>query len=332
MALRYPNKRKRVGYWSVYENAGINDFWLVFEEICEIIPQMPERTGGRGRPPNLSERELYCMVTFLGAFPLFGLRELECFTRLFLNKELDHTNWSRWIQRLDESILNRALAELNRRMTSRRRLEYVADSTPFTLFFYRALMHGGKTILELVTWKLHVIIAYLPVLGLLSVVCVYTTDGDAHDSPPFREHLLPQAELRPGGRMHADSAYWCNENLSGMKKKGIVPNIVPREGADKGLTLKGALEEYDDEARKRFRGMVEGWFGGIASRQGTTCRFKRHQSKVIFCHALALAQQVRTYMRYKVLTLYLWIIAPTPILVTVTLIAFDSNIQGDIID
>ena len=312
MALRYPNKRKRVGYWYVYENAGINDFWLVFEEICRIIPQLPEKCGGRGRPPNLSERELYCMVTFLGAFPWFGLRGLECFTRLFLNKELDHTNWSRWISRLDESIINEALAELNHRMTARRKVEYIADSTPFTLTFYRAFIYGGKTLLELVTWKLHALIAYLPVLGLLSIVSVCTTPGDAHDSPPFREHLLPQAELRPGRRLHADSAYWAVENLKGTKERRIIPNIVPRDGADKGLVLKQALEEYDNEARKQFRGMVEGLFGGIASRQGTRCRFKKNQSKVIFCHAIALAQQVRTYMRYKILTLYCLIFAPTP--------------------
>jgi hypothetical protein len=250
------------------------------------------------------------MVVFFAAFPS-TLRELEGMTWLLLHKEIFHTNWSRWIARLDESIIEAATAKLNRRMIARRKVEYVTDSTPLTLSFYRALMHGGEMVLELVTWKLHVILAYLPVLGLLSVVSVYTTHGDAHDSPPFREHLLPKAELRPGGRMHADKAYWCNENIRELKKRGIVPNIVPREGATKGLTLKQALEEYDNEARKKNRGMVEGFFGGITTRQGTKCRFKNHQSKNIFCYALALAQQVRTYMRYKVLTLYL-IFAPTP--------------------
>ena len=283
----------------------------MFEEICEIVPQIPKKKGGRGRPLNLTLRELYCMVVFFAAFPQ-TLRQLEAFTWLFLKKELDHTNWSRWMNKLDETIIEQATRKLNRRMTARRKVEYVADSTPLTLSFYRALMHGGEELLELVTWKLHVILAYLPVLGLLSVVSVHTTHGDAHDSPPYREYLLPKAEMRPGGRIHADSAYWAIENIRQTKEKKVTPNFVPREGADGGLTLQQALKEYDNEARKRFRGMVEGWFGGIATRQGTKCRFKKHQAKVIFCYALALAQQVRTYMRYKVLTFYL-IFAPTPV-------------------
>jgi hypothetical protein len=320
MALKYPNKRKRAGYWSVYEQAGINDLRLVFDEIRDIVQKVPEKKGGRGRPPNLSQRDLYCMFVFFTAFPS-TLRELESYTWLLLRKELDHTNWSRWICRLDEQILDEATTELNRRMTARRRVEYIADSTPFTLSFYRALMHGGETILELVTWKLHIILAYLPVLGLLSVVSVHSTHGDAHDSPPFREHLLPKAEMRPGGRIHADAAYWCTENIRQTKEKNITPNFVPREKADKGLTLKQALIEYDNEARKQFRGLVEGFFGGLTTRQGTKCRFKNPQSRTIFCHAIALAQQVRTYLRYKIITLHL-IFAPTPILGALSGISF----------
>jgi len=310
MPLKYPNKCKRAGYWPAYEQARINDFLCVFEEICAIVPQVSENKNGPGRRPNLLQRELYCMAVFFAAFPQ-TLRELEVFTKLLLEKELDHTNWSRWMNKLDETIIDQATQELNHRMTARRKVEYVADSTPLTLTFYRALMHGGETLLELVTWKLHIILAYLPVLGLLSVVSVHTTHGDAHDSPPYSEHLLPKAEMRPGGRIHADSAYWCNKNLRETKAKNITPNFVPREGATNGLTFKQALKEYDNEARKHYRGMVEGWFGGIATRQGTKCKFKNHQSKTIFCHALALAQQVRTYMRYKILTLNL-IFAPTP--------------------
>lgn len=261
---------------------------------------MHHSTGGRGRPPNLALRELYCIFTLAIAFDL-TFRELEPFVQLLLNKELDHTNLSRWLSRLDENVIDAAIKKLNRRMTRRRRIEYVVDSTPLTLTFYRVLVHAGKELLELVTWKLHAIIAYLPALGLLSVVNIYTTHGDAHDSPPYREHLLAGADTRPGARIHGDSAYWGIENIKQTKEKKLIPNFVPRNGADGGLVLGKALREYDNDARKRFRGMVEGFFGGIASRQGTLCRLIKHQSKVVFGYALALAQQIRTYMRYKIL-------------------------------
>lgn len=302
MALKYPNKLKRAGYWHVYERAEINNFLLVFREICEIVPRIAELPHGRGRPPNLTLSELYQICTLAIAFDL-TFRELETFVQLLLNKKLAHTNLSRWLSRLDEGVIGEATKKLNRWMTRKRRLEYVVDSTPLTLAFYRTLMHAGNELLELVTWKLHVLLAYLPALGLLSVVAVYTTYGDAHDSPPFREYLLSQAELRHGARIHGDSAYWGIENITQTKERGVIPNFVPREGADGGLVLGRAIKEYDNEARKRFRGMVQGFFGGLASRQGTRCRLFKHQSKVIFGHALALAQQIRTWMRYKVLIL-----------------------------
>lgn len=311
MPLKYPNKLKRAGYWPVYEQARINDFWLVFGEICTIISAVAEPKRGRGRRPNLELRELYCLCVFGVAFD-FTFRELENFVQLLLNKELDHTNLSRWLSRLDEQVIHKAIKKLNRRMTRRRRIEYIVDSTPLTLTFYRVLMHAGKELLELVTWKLHAIIAYLPALGLLSVVSVYTTHGDAHDSPPYRDRLLPEAETRSGTRMHGDSAYWSIENIEQSKEKGLTPNFVPRERADGGLVLGKALREYDNDARKRFRGMIEGFFGGIATRQGTLCRMINHQSKVVFGYALALTQQIRTYMRYKILVCWRVIFAPTP--------------------
>lgn len=233
MSLKYPNKLKRAGYWQVYERASINNFLLVFQEICEILPIVTETPRGRGRPPNLTLRELYPICTIAIAFDL-TFRELETFVQLLLNKKLDHTNLSRWLSRLDENIIDEATRELNRRMTRRRKLEYVVDSTPLTLTFYRMLIHAGEELLELVTWKLHIILAYLPALGLLSVVSVYTTHGDAHDSPPFHEYLLPQAELRQGTRLHGDSAYWSIENIRQTKERGLVPNLVPREGAGGG--------------------------------------------------------------------------------------------------
>ena len=312
MSLMYPNKCKRAGYWPAYEQARINDFLLLFKEICEIIPQIAEPPRGRGRPPHLTLRELYCVCTLAIAFD-FTFRELETFVQLLLNKELDHTNLSRWLSRLDENVIDVAIKKLNRRMTRRRRIEYVVDSTPLTLTVYYVNITAGKEVLELMTWKLHVIIAYLSALGLLSIVSVYATHGDAHDSPPYRDHLLPQAELRPGGRIHGDSAYWAIENIRRTKEKKVTPNFVPRKGADGGLTLGLALQEYDNEARKRFRGMVEGFFGGLATRQGTLCRLVKHQSKVVFTYALVLAQQIRTWMRYKVLILVIFF-APTPVL------------------
>ena len=309
MALKYPNKHKRAGYWRVYERARINDFRVIFEELCSIIPRFTHPVS-HGPKPVLELWQLYVLCVYCISLDI-DLRNLEAECDLLFGRTIDHSNLSRWFSRLDEKIIDDACEELHKKMIYRRKIEYIVDSTAFTLTFYEQLMIRGLIMLKLVTWKLHVIVAYLPALGLLSVAGAYATYGDAHDSPVYRDHLLPSAEMRPDGRIHGDSAYWCVENIRQTKNNGLTPNFVPRDGADGGLVLGKALKEYDEEARKRYRGMVEGFFGGIATRQGTKCRFRNHQSKVVFCHAMALAQQVRTYLRFKVLTL-LRLLAPTP--------------------
>lgn len=305
MALKYLNKLKRTGYWPTYEQARINDFRIVYGEIRAIISADKPQRRGRGRPQKLTTPQLYCLCTFAIAFDL-TFRELECYALLLEGETIDHTNFSRWLSKLDETIISDATKKLHRRIIRKRRIEYIVDSTPFTLSFYREILHRGEKILERITWKLHVILAYLPVLGLLSVAGIYSTHGDAHDSPPFHDHLLPETELRKGSRLHGDAAYWGNDNLRDTKEKKIVPNFVPRKGAINGMTFQQAINEYDNDARKRFRGMVEGFFGGIATRQGTKCRYSKHQSKVFFTYAIAFGQQVRTYLRYKVATLCLY--------------------------
>ena len=308
MALKYPNKCKRAGYWPAYEQARINDFRIVWQEICHVLPAMGRKACGR--PPKLVLHELYCLCVFGVAFDR-TLRELEADCTILLQKRLDHTNLSRWFSKLDERVLDAALQALHERMIARRKIEYITDSTPFTLSTLRSTIKGGHGVLEFTTWKLHVLLAYLPVLGLLSVASIHATHGDANDSPPFRDHVLPKARARAGCRLHADSAYYTLDILRAVRAKKLRPNIVQHKGRWHGHTFRRAREEYDNEARKKYRGLIEGFFGGLATRQGTKCRFKTPKSRNIFCHAIALAQQVRTYLRYKVLTLYLHF-APTP--------------------
>ncbi|MFH1053357.1 MAG: transposase [Candidatus Woesearchaeota archaeon] len=300
MALKYPNKIKRKGYWKAYEKSRINDYWVLWNEICNIIPKVQHELEGRGRKPKLQLFYLYRLNVFCSCTNL-TLRELEGLMPWLVKKRLNHCNLSRWFSKLDEKIIDDSIAKLNGIMTNKTRVKYLADSSPFTLGFYRRIISSGKALFELVTRKLHAILAYLPALSLLCVVCVCAIHGDCHDSPPFRKVLLQKAILRNGERLHADKAYWAKDNINLLRTKGIKSNIVPRKDRCSRLILYRAVKEYDDKARKRNRGLIEGFFGGITTRQNMKCRYKNHQSKVIFVHSISLAQQIKTYMRYKII-------------------------------
>ena len=138
---------------------------------------------------------------------------------------------------------------------------YITDSTNVTTTQYFVSIQcdlKGNPILELLTLKLHIIIVYFLSVGLLSIANLYVTQGDANVNPIMNKKLLTGILPRKGRMNHTDKGYWSKENIRKNKELGLQPNIVPKEGFDRSLTLKTAIEEYDNDEIKQCRGLIEG--------------------------------------------------------------------------
>ena len=61
--------------------------------------------------------------------------------------------------------------------------------------------------------------------------------------------------------------------------------------------MKRAIKDYDNEARKRFRGMVEGLFGGTTIENDNKTRFVKDRCRKTHIALMALSHQIRTYFR-----------------------------------
>ena len=155
----------------------------------------------------------------------------------------------------------------------------------------------GNRVIELLTLKLHILIVYFIAAGIVSIANFHVTHGDANDNPIMNENLLEDVKVRKGRKHHADKGYWSNENIRKNKSLGLLPNIVPKEGFDSGLTLKTAIQEYDNEERKKRRGLIEGIFGGITVSQGTKTRFRLDRTRKLHIGLLALTHEIKTYFR-----------------------------------
>src|SRR3989339_1608049 len=299
-ALKYPNKTKRKGYWKYYDRARIKDFRKVWNFLLEIIKKLGNpfpKKDNRGRKPKL-ERDCYAAICILLAYFDLSLRDMEGEIPILTKETLDHSTIDWWFEKLDEEYVKKAVKYLHRKIKKLfKKAEYITDSTKITTTRYAKVMHKGQETIELLCLKLHLIIIYFATAGILSIESLYVTHGDAHDSPIFREELVPQAQFQREKRIHGDKSYFAEENITACEEESLKTNFVPKDNIKHGLILKRAIDEYDNEARKRFRGMVEGLFGGTTTDNGNKTRFVKDRCRKTHIALMALSHEIRTYFR-----------------------------------
>lgn len=298
MSPKYPPKRKRKGYWKAYDRARIKDLRKVKDLCLEIVRQigLPYQAKKRGRHPNL-KLEDYAVISVMLAYFDFSLRDMEGEIPLLFEGLLDHSNVDRWFEKLDEAWVEKAVRMLHAKLQSMfNKGEAIIDSTKITTTQYHETFQVGEMILELLTMKLHLLVVYFWTVGIISIASLFVSHGDLHDTQPVPE-LLDKGKLRKGTRLHGDKAYNSEELYEEMFEKGIRPNIVPKSNTKKGFWTKKAKKQYDNEARKKFRGLIEGVFGGLTTENGTLTRFKKDRNRKTHMALMALSHEIRTYFR-----------------------------------
>lgn len=335
-ALKYPNKKKRSNYWKRYRRADIKNHRKVWEFLDDIIDELglPFKIQKRGRKPKLTHKVYAKTIVYLVYFD-FKLRDMQSELYEFEGETIDFTNIDRWFMKADDFWVREATQLLHERIeTMFRRACYITDSSNVTTTQYyetTQLDSKGNRILELLTLKVHLLVVYFIAVGIVSIANFHLTHGDANDSPVMNENLLEDVKLRKGRKNHADKAYWSKDNIRKNKEKGLQPNIVPKEKGEHSLTLKTAIEEYDNEERKKNRGIIEGIFGGWTTDQGMKTRFRLDKTRKLHMALLAFTHEIRTYFRaiaHKAIALF-FIFATTPFMQLMDFKYFPENCADD---
>lgn len=308
------SRKKRKGYWKGYEKANIKDYRKVWNIAKTIVNKegMPFKIKKRGRPPKL-ELWMYVCLAILYVYFDDPFRETEQLLTLLTKKRLDHSNIVRWFGKLNPSYIDKLVYEVHLQIIEENdEGDYMADSSGVRCDRYQDTIHRGETIEELIHWKLHIFAQYLFVLGLVSIVSVWPTHGDTADSPIFRKHLIKPKRVKKGKRCHADKAYFGKENIRKLKKAGLIPNLVPKEITYSDALLKRAVRDYDNEARKKNRGLVETPFGGLETEMSMKIRCRKPEHRDLVTCLLGLKHNIKTLLRAKALSLWCYF-APTSV-------------------
>ncbi len=313
MKPKYPNKRKRKGFWKTYESAGIKDFRKVWNATRELAKEVgaPFKFSSRGRKPNLLPEEIVCMAVMYEYFDN-DFRKVEQQVKLLSKKELDHSNCVRWFGRLTLDYINMLVYKVHKKITNVSNAgDYIADSTTLTCDTLIPVLKAGKTDFEHETWKFHALSQYIFTIGLISIVSVFPSRGTANDSPQLRNHLLT-AKVCRGKKLHADKGYFGKKNLRKCVEAGLIPNIAPKEWQyTDGYLRRYVRSVYDNKSRKKNRGLIEGIFGGIETETHAKIRCRTPHHRDICTALIGLKHNLRTLFRAKVLNLLLHF-APTP--------------------
>jgi len=314
MNRKYPNKKKRKGFWKRYERADIKNYWKVWNLTYSIVGEgcVPFEFSRRGRKPNLTKEELVCM-TVLHVYFDNDFRETEQQITLITGKKLDHTNCVRWFGKLNPDYINNLVFSIHKKIIGIDDAgDYIADSSNATCDRLKVKNTVGEEEFHHVTWKLHALVQYIFTLGLISVISVWSTKGEKSESPIFRKKLLKKGKVQKGKKCHADKGYFGKKNLKECEKLGLKPNLVPKEIEYSDTYLKKYVKNsYDNESRKKTRGLVEGLFGGFETEMNMKIRCRKPHHRNIYLCLLGVKHNLRTYLRATALKLNIHF-APTP--------------------
>lgn len=305
------SKKKRKGYYKVFFRAKTKDIIKVWNFLDELIHRLgnPFQRKKTGRPPKFKDMKIYTKICILIGYFDYTLDEIAGYLPVLAGNSLDRSNIDRWFQRMEPAYIEKISDYLNQELESMFDYsEYIVDATKYTTNEYQEVFHKGQSTFKLVMLGLHIIVNYFVKEGFLSIVKFHVSDGESHESPIFREKLLPNAKLKPHRRMHGDKGFASEDNFELLFEKEIIPNISQKEGTLGGFWTKKAKKVYNNNLRKQIRGLVETVFGGMQTETDNRVRFKLDKAKKTYVSIRALTHQIRTYFRalvYKALSYWL---------------------------
>jgi hypothetical protein len=280
-------------YWKVYHSSGISDPYRIIKLAHQIIESLgaPWHISRRGRPPEISPG-LHAAICIFMLYINSTYRDMEGLCEPFFSRHVDHSTIGWAMQRIPPGFLTKALKLLYEKTDG---LcgdgVFITDSTGMETDRYEDVNRVMKETRRRERRKLHVIVKLYPEEGIISIASAGESDGDRNDSPMFREIFDP--DYCCDGFLFGDRGYDANANVKLCYDNGLVPVIKQRDydTRPKGYRRK-AFKDFDGELYRRYRGLVEGVFGGMETRYGNKTRCRLEHTR-----AVALAHNIRAYLR-----------------------------------
>lgn len=200
---------------------------MVWNFLDDIIAEHgnPFQRKKTGRKPKFKDMRVYTKICILIGYFDYTLDEVSGVLPLLTENTLDRSNIGGLFQRMEPPYIEKISESLNHKLESMFDYGgYIVDATKYTINEYQEVFHKGENTFELILLGLHIIVIYFVKEGFLSIVKFHVSDGWSHESPIFREKLLPKAKLKPHRRMHGDKGFAAEDNFELLFEKDLISN------------------------------------------------------------------------------------------------------------
>ena len=279
-------------------------------KLYKLVLYFAEKLGNpypvkkRGRKPKLQPYEYAAYMAYMTLMKGAPYRTMEFESELYTDKHVDHATFVVNFEKVPVeyyiTLVEDAGAYLDCLLEYSN--QYVIDSTAVTTPLKFVTIIKGKKVKEKIEYKSHIIGSLHPDNSAVAVRKVLPSTKTVADCEGAKRMLI-------GGDikdvvLHGDRGYDYERVYEACYKNNIQPNIRPlgykgpidykaKEGSHRLL----GITEYNDETRKKHRGIIESVFGGITSAGLMTTRMKKEIKILSYSAIIILRHNILTIAR-----------------------------------
>jgi len=287
--------------WKIYDAksklCNIKNLYYFIQSKAKKLGKPFGKKSKKGRPPALNPYE-YTAAFIISTLLDLSLRDDESLSDLLFGKHIDHSTFGKSFNRIPHHYLKKLLLMIRNEIKNLIGKKYIpiliADSTGVrTDRLYVPAIIKCKSKRRRVVDKLNIIAEYYPER---STIVIANADAflasDAYSAIRMMEEIETNATI-----LFADAGFDCEELYEKCFSMGIKPVIKQRKYDRKARKYRGkAREIFDEEIYKRYRGIIEGIFGGLEIRRLLFTRYKKKSMRIKHIIAMAIVHNMNTYM------------------------------------
>ncbi|RLF55033.1 MAG: hypothetical protein DRN13_01335 [Thermoplasmata archaeon] len=286
-------------YWKRYDRRyKLNNILNLCSFIKSKARKLGEpfsKRGKRGRSLKISPYD-YLVSFILYTYLDLSLRDNEFLSIAIFGKHVDHSTFGKAYDRIPYSYLRRLLVLIRNEIENliKERPVLIADSTGIRIDRrYGKAMIGCKTTKRREHDKLIILVEYYPENMLISIS---NADALIRSDPLSSAMMLENLDTR-SDYFFGDAGFDSEVLYMVCFKKGIKPVVKQRSyGRKRGRLRKRAMECFDPDLYRRYRGVIEGVFGGLENRRLLFTRYRKESMRSKHIIAMALIHNINTYM------------------------------------
>ena len=143
----------------------------------------------------------------------------------------------------------------------------------------------------------------LNIIQRKKVIVIANADAIFTSDAYFAVRMLNETKTT-AKMLFADASFDCEELFEKCFRQRINPVIKQKERDKKPRKYrKKALKSFDEKLYRKFRGVIEGIFGGLETRRLLFTRYKKKSMRIKHIIAMAVVHNINTYMAIFLFTM-----------------------------